>query len=87
LDNSEELPSLKELRDLSRQDFRGDREAIDEIELTYGELLTLRDSETRDGEAIKYQTKITEEIAGRKGVKESVRLRALDLLQELYDYQ
>jgi hypothetical protein len=81
------LPSTKELKELTRRDFARDRDAIDQIELLYGELLLFAEPGTYDRQHIQMQVLVTEDIATRKGVKNSVRLRALKLLEELYDSQ
>jgi hypothetical protein len=84
---AEKLPSTKELKDLTRRDFARDRDAIDQLELLYGELLLLADPGTYDRQHIQLQRIVTEDIIARKGVKDSVRLRAVQLLEELYEYQ
>jgi hypothetical protein len=84
---TEKLPSTKELKDLTRRDFARDRDATDQLELLYGELLLLADPGTYDRQHIQLQRIVTEDIITRKGVKDSVRLRAVQLLEELYEYQ
>jgi hypothetical protein len=86
-ERNNKLLSSKELRDSIRRDFKADSDALDQIELLYGDLLLLSDLEMYDRQHIQLQQIVTEDIISRKGVKDSVRLRAIQLLEELLEYQ